>query len=104
MLFHLFCMFDDYWRINHRSQNSAGKSIVKTPILRRSYSDEKHPEAPIIPDDGGSQKGRPRWGLRGPHHVVTWVPLPARDHMVWLPWPTRANPLSRISSPRNLKT
>jgi hypothetical protein len=29
MLFHLFCMFHDYWRIAHRSQDSAGKSTVR---------------------------------------------------------------------------
>ena len=62
MLFYQFYMFDDYWRINHRSRNSAGKSTVKTPILRRSNSDGEHPEAPIIADDGGSQKGGAKVG------------------------------------------
>jgi hypothetical protein len=31
--FLLFCMFDDYWRINCRSQNSVGKRTVKTPYF-----------------------------------------------------------------------
>ena len=70
MLFYLFCMFDDYWRINHRSPESAGKSVVKTPYLRRPFSDEKNREVPIILDDGGSQKGGPRWCLWGPHHLA----------------------------------
>ena len=72
MLFYLFFMFDDYWRINHRSQNSVGKSTIKTPILRRSVFDGKHSEAPIIPDDGGAKRGA-KVGPRGPHHVVAWV-------------------------------
>ena len=69
MLFYLFCMFDDFGRMNHWSRNSAGKSTVKTPILQRSISDGIHPEAPIIPDDGGSQKGD-LGGARGAH--TTW--------------------------------
>ena len=55
MLFYLFCMFDDYWRINHRSPESAGKSVVKTPYLRNSFSEDDHRQVPIIPDDGGNQ-------------------------------------------------
>ena len=85
MLFYLFCMFGNYWRINHRSQNSAGKSTVKKLYLQRSTSDEKHPEAPISPDDEGIQEGRPRWDSTGPHHVVVRPPLPVRHHVVWLP-------------------
>ena len=103
MLFYLVCMFDDYWRINHRSRNSPGKRIIKKPNLRRSYSDEKHREAPIIPDDGGSQKGRPMWGLWGPHHLVARMPLLARKQVVWWPWPTGVSPFSRTSTPRNPK-
>ena len=104
MLFYLFCMFDDFWRINHRSQNSAGKNTVKTPYLRRSTIDEKHPEALILPDDEGSQERRPRWGSTGSHHVVAWTLLRARRHMVWEPWPTLAGAPSLTSSPENPKT
>ena len=104
MLFYLFSMFDDYWKINHRSPESAGKSVVKTPYLRRPFSHENHREAPIIPDDGGSQKGGPRWCPRGPHHLVAWIHPPACEQGVWLPWPTRVEPLSRTSTPRNPKT
>ena len=60
-------MFDDYGGINHRSPESARKSVVKTPYLRSSFSDENHRQVPIIPYDGGSQKGRPRWCACGAH-------------------------------------
>lgn len=44
MLFHLFCMFDDYWRINCQSHNSAGKRTVKIPYFWRSAIHGKHLE------------------------------------------------------------
>ena len=62
MLFHLFCIFDDYWRIDQRSQNFARKMTIRTPYLQRSELREKHQEPPISPYDGGSQEGS--------HHVV----------------------------------
>ena len=103
MLFYLFCMFDNYGRINHRSPESAGKSVDKTPYLRSSFSDENHRQVPIIPNDGGSQKGRPRWCMWGPHHLAARSHLPARKQVVWRPWPTRVSPLSRTSTPCNPK-
>ena len=66
MLFHLFCMFDDYWRMNHRSLNSAGKSTVKIQYLQSSEYKTKNLEVPILPNAGGSQKGRTRWAPGGP--------------------------------------
>ena len=104
MLFYLFCMFDDYWRINHRSKESAGKSIVKTPYLRRSYSDEKHREAPIIPDDGGSQKGGPRWCLWGPHHLAARMP-PTWRASRWChgPGPPGSAPFHVLLPPETLR-
>ena len=80
MLFYLFCMFDDYWRINHRSPESSGKSVVKTPYLRRSYSDKNDREAPIIPDDGGAKRGTqvapvgptPTGGADAPWRASRW--------------------------------
>ena len=78
MLFYLFCMFDDYGRINHRSSESARKSVIKTPYLRSSFSEENYRQVPIIPDDGGSQKGGPRWCLWGPHHLAVRMPPGAR--------------------------
>ena len=77
VIFILFCMFDDYWRINCRSQDSAGKSIVKTPYFWRSSIQGNYAEAPILSDAGGSQKGRQRWATRGPHHRAARVPLTA---------------------------
>jgi hypothetical protein len=53
-------MFDDYWRINCRSQNSAGKRTVKTPYFWRSAILGKYPKVPILPEDGSSQKERAR--------------------------------------------
>ena len=70
MLFYLFCMFDDYGGTNHQSPESAGKSVVKTPYSRSSISKNNHRQVPIIQDDGGSQKGGPRWCPRGPHNLV----------------------------------
>ena len=104
MLFYLFCMFDDYEGTSHRNPESARKSVIKTPYLRSSFSDENHRQVPIIPDDGGSQKKEPRWVLRGPHNLVARMDPPAREQGVWLPWPTGVDPLSRTSSPRNPKT
>jgi hypothetical protein len=60
MLFLLFCMFDDYWRINCQSQNSAGKRTIKTLYFWRSAIPGKYPEVPILPEDRSSQKKRPR--------------------------------------------
>jgi hypothetical protein len=53
-------MFDDYWRINCRSQNSAAKRTVKTPYFWRSAILGKYSEVPILPEDGSSQKERAR--------------------------------------------
>ena len=104
MLFHLFCMFDDYWRINCQSQNSAGKRTVKIPYFWRSVIRGKHPEVSILSDAGGSQKGRLRWATKGPHHAMARPPPGPRHHVVWWPWPTTAGAPLRTSSPRNPKT
>ena len=69
MLFHLFCMFYNYWRIKHRSQNSAGKRTVKIPYLQRSALPGKHWRVPISPKDGGSPK-ESRRGATGCPHLV----------------------------------
>jgi hypothetical protein len=53
-------MFDDYWRIHCRSQDSAEKRTVKTLYFRRSEITNKYPEVPIWPKDGVSQKERER--------------------------------------------
>jgi hypothetical protein len=61
-------MFDDYWRINHRSQNSAGKRTVKIQYFGRAIIHGKYTGVPILPDDGGSQKGSRNGAKVGPHH------------------------------------
>ena len=103
MLFYLFCMFDDYWRINHWSPESARKNIVKTLYLRRLFSDENHHQVPIIPDDGGSQKGGTRWGLWGPHHLAARMDPPAREQVVSGPWPTGVSPFRVLLPPVTLR-
>ncbi|KAK1603807.1 hypothetical protein QYE76_027480 [Lolium multiflorum] len=56
-------MFHHYWRIKHRSRDSAGKA-PSNAIFRKISVEENYTKNPIFPDDGGSQKGRrgePRW-------------------------------------------
>ena len=60
MLFHLFCMFDDYWRMDHWSLNSVGKSTVKIQYLRRPENKTNQMEVIILPDHEGGRKGRAR--------------------------------------------
>jgi hypothetical protein len=55
-------MFEDYWRINCRSQDSARKRTVKIPYFWRSTIRDKYTEVPILPEDGDSQEEN----LRGP--------------------------------------
>ena len=98
MLFHLFCMFDDYWRIDHRSLESAGKSTVKIQYLRRSENKSNQAEVTILPDHGGGQRGSPRWGPGGPHHAVARLPLLPRRQVVRRPWPTSGATPARTSS------
>jgi len=102
--FVLFCMFDDYWMINCRSQISAGKSTIRTLYFWSSKNISKKTDVPILSEDGASQKGRPRWARRGPHHPWARVPPWPRPGMVWSPWPTPGAPPSRTSSRRNPKT
>ena len=83
MLFHLFCMFDDYWRMDHRSLDSAGKSTVKIQYLRRSEIRSNQMETPILPDVGGSQKGRQMWATMGPHHTMPWLGHPLCRAGTW---------------------
>src|SRR4051794_30327062 len=54
-------MFDDYWRIHRRSQDSAGKRTIKIQYSGRTTIREEYTEVPILPDAGGRRKGRLRW-------------------------------------------
>ena len=49
-------------------------------------------EVPILPEDGGGQKGRLRRAKVGPPHLQAHQP---RRQVVWGPWPTSAVPPSR---------
>ena len=51
-------MFDEHWRNNCRSQDSAGKRTVKIQYFGRAEIPRNYSEVPILSDDGGSQKGR----------------------------------------------
>jgi hypothetical protein len=72
MLFHLFCMFHDCWRIAHRSQDSAGKSAIRMQYFGRSTVDgnlyylKRTNVFPFLP-----QFGRPPV-LYAPH-APTWA-------------------------------
>ena len=103
MLFHLFCMFHDYWRIAHRSQDSAGKSTVRMQYFGRSTVDGNYTENPIFPEDGGSQKGS-RGGPPWPPLIGQRGPCPGRAAM-WGggPQPPLASSPSRTSSSRKPK-
>ena len=104
MLFHLFCMFDDYWRINCRSQDSAGKRTVKIQYFGRSIIPRKYTEVHILSEDPGSQKESRRGATGGPHHPQARASPRPRLGMVWPPWPTTPCASSRISSSRKPKT
>ena len=75
MLFHLFCMLDDFWRMNCQSQDSDGKSGVQMQYSRRSENSRKYMEIPIFPEDEGCQKGERRWATGGPHHPLAQATL-----------------------------
>ena len=85
MLFHLFCMFHDYLGIEHRSQDSAGKSTVRMQYFGRSTVEGSFTKNPIFPDDEGSQKGEPAGPKVGPHHRAARPMAWPRHHVVWSP-------------------
>ena len=51
MLFHLFYMVDDFWSMDHCSQDSDGKGVVWRQNSRRSENPGKYMENPIFPED-----------------------------------------------------
>jgi hypothetical protein len=59
-------MFDDYWRIHCRIQDSAGKRTVKIQYFRRSAIPGKYLEVPISSNDRSSQKGETEVSHQGP--------------------------------------
>jgi len=60
-------MVDDYWGINCRSQDSAGKRTIRGAYSRRPEKPEDQKINVFAPDPGGSQKGRLVWARSGPH-------------------------------------
>ena len=103
MLFHLFCMFHHYWRIKHRSQDSAGKSTVRMQYFGRSTIDGNIPKLLFFRMMEPAKRG----GRGGP----PWPPpIGRRGHQAWHaamwgggPRPPSAIALSRTSSPENPK-
>ena len=85
MLFHLFCMFHHYWRIKHRSQDSAGKSTVRMQYFGRSTVEGNFTKIPIFPDDGRSQKGKKRGATVGPDHRAARPKAWPRHPVLWGP-------------------
>ena len=70
----------------------------------RSINRRRHMEVPILPEDGGGQKGEPRWAMVGPPHpLARWGPLPRRL-VLWRPRAIPAVPPSRTWPPRNPNT
>src|SRR4051812_28924139 len=77
MLFHLFCMIDDFWRMNRSSQDSDGKTVLQMQYSRRSENPRKYMEITIFPEDKGRQKEKWRRATGGPHHPLVWAPWAA---------------------------
>ena len=88
-------MFDDYWRNNCQSQNSAGKRTVKIPYLRRLALPGNYRKVPILPEDGESQKCSRRRATMGPHHAQVRAHLWPRLGVVRRPWPTSGVQIGR---------
>ena len=97
-------MFDDFDGVCRRSWNSAGKVAIKTPLCGRSIKSAKILETPIFQDDERSQKEGAGWATMGPDHAQARAPGWPRLGVVWPPWPTSSDALTRISSPRKPKT
>ena len=70
----------------------------------RSINRRRHMEVPILPEDGGGQKGRLRRHLGSPNHrLARWAPLPRRL-VVWRPRAIPAVPPSCTWPPRKSNT
>ena len=97
-------MFDDYWWIYCRSQDSAGKRAVKMQYFRRSKIPRKYTDDHILIEDWRSPQESRRGATRAPHLPQARARARPRLGMVWPPWPTSGDALPRISSPRKPKT
>ena len=97
-------MFDDYWGIHHRSQDSAGKRTVKIQYFGRSIIPRKYTEVHISSEDPREPEGELEGGHRGPTPPQARASPRPRLGMMWPPWPTTLGATSRISSFRKPKT
>ena len=98
-----FCMLDDSWRMDCRSQDSGGKRGVLMQFREDQKNTRKIMENHIFPEDEGSQKGRRSWATEGPHPQAQATPR-TRLEGVWPTWLASDSALSPISSSRNAKT
>ncbi|KAK1684502.1 hypothetical protein QYE76_045350 [Lolium multiflorum] len=87
-------------KIKHRSQDSAGKSTVRTQYFGRSTVGGNYTKNPIFQDDEGSQKEGPGGPRVGPHPRAG---CPGRAAM-WFGGPRPLSPpfLREILRPENL--
>ena len=90
--FILFCIFDDRWRFDCRSPESAGKNTVKILNFCNSRNSEKIQRFNILPEDEGSQKG----DRRGPQGAHT---PPRHDPTLGRTWGPPGGPVSPPAAP-----
>ena len=95
-------MFDDYWRICYRSQDSAGKGPSRHHILEDQENSRKIPENYILPEDWRSRKEKARGATGQPHHQGA-RPKPGRAHLWWGHLGRRLDPSFRPHIPSDLK-
>ena len=98
MLFHLFFMIYNKWRIKCRSQNPDGKRTVKIPYFRRSAEHRKTSESFYFARRRRDPEGEPEGATQGPHHFQARAHPWPRLGRVWAPWPTSGTP-SRVLHP-----
>ena len=92
-------MFDDYWELIPRSQDSAGKSFVKSTYQRNSNYREVYSGGLKTSDAGASQKEAPGGARWAPRHTWAWPKVGPRPAMARPPGSTPQVALSRISPP-----
>ena len=70
MLFYLFCMFDDYWRINHQSRNSAGKASSRHQYYKDQLLTKNIPKLLLSQMTEGAKRGGQGWDPGA--HTMWW--------------------------------
>ena len=92
-------MFDDYLELIPRSQDSAGKSFVKSTYQRNSNYREVYSGGLKTSDAGASQKEAPGGARWAPRHTWARPKVGPRPAMARPPGSTPQVALSRISPP-----